>query len=193
MPLQQLIEGVLAAGVRWIWLRDRDLDPATRRTLAFSLRVFTSSAGAHLTIGGDGELAAEVAADGVHLQSAAGVATARRLLGREAMIGVSAHQPADVRDAAAAGADYVTLSPIFTSASKPGYGPALGVRAIEEATGCGIAIVALGGVSSATAGGCLQAGAQAVAVMGEIMRARDPEAAVRGLLGHIEDTLAFRG
>jgi thiamine-phosphate pyrophosphorylase len=185
LALERVIEEVLAAGARWIWLRDRDLDPAARRALALSLRALTRSAGAHLSIGGDSELAAEVAAEGVHLQSAAAVAAARRRLGREALIGMSAHRPGDVRDAAAAGADYVTLSPIFASASKPGYGPALGVRAIEEATRYGIAIVALGGVSRASASDCLHAGAAAVAMMGEIMRARDPAAPVREILALI--------
>lgn len=186
VPLERVIEEVLAAGARWIWLRDRDLDPVARRALAFSLRALTRSAGAYLSIGGDAELAAEVAAEGVHLPSAVAVAAARRQLGREALIGVSAHQLGDVADAAAAGADYVTLSPIFASASKPGYGPALGVRAIEEATRYGIAIVALGGVSCVTAGACLQAGAAAVAMMGEIMRERHRAALVHDVLARLE-------
>ncbi len=185
VPLQQVIEEVLTAGARWIWLRDRDLAPAARRALAFSLRGLTRSAGAYLSIGGDAELAAEVAADGVHLPSAAAVTAARQLLGRAALIGVSAHRLGDVREAAAAGADYVTLSPIFASASKPGYGPALGLRAIEEAARRGIAIVALGGVSPASARDCLRAGAAAVALMGEIMRARDPAAPVRKVLARV--------
>lgn len=187
LPLRRVVEEVLAAGARWIWLRDRDLDPIARRALALSLRALTRNVGGCLTIGGDSELAAEVGAEGVHLQSAGAVAAARRQLGREALIGVSAHRLGDARDAAAAGADYVTLSPVFASASKPGYGPALGVRAIEEAACCGIAVVALGGVTPATAGQCFEAGAAGLAMMGEIMRARDPAAVGRDILALARD------
>jgi thiamine monophosphate synthase len=59
------------------------------------------------------------------------------------------------------------------------------VRAITEATRYRIAIVALGGVSRATAGDCLQAGTAAVAMMGEIMRVRQPAAPVREILALI--------
>jgi thiamine-phosphate pyrophosphorylase len=187
-PLEQVITDVLAAGARWIWLRDRDLDPAARRALALSLRALTREVGGHLSIGADVELAADIAADGAHLQSAAAVAAARRLLGAKASIGVSAHSLADVRDAANAGADYVTLSPIFASASKPGYGPALGAPAIAEAARHGIAIVALGGVTPANAGRCLAAGAAGVAMMGEIMRAPDSAVPLREIFARIAGT-----
>lgn len=184
-PLLHVIEDVLAAGARWIWLRDRDLEPVARRALAFALHALTRSAGAQLTIGGDAELAAAVAAEGVHLPAAAAVTAARLLLGRAALIGMSAHRLGDVAEAAAAGADYVTLSPIFASASKPGYGPALGLRAIEEATRYGVAVVALGGISPATAGDCLQAGAAGVAMMGEIMRDRQRAALLHDVLARL--------
>jgi thiamine-phosphate pyrophosphorylase len=99
-----------------------------------------------------------------------------------ALIGVSAHGLRDVEAAAAAGADYVTLSPIFLTVSKPGYGPALGVAAIEPAAKRGIAIIALGGVSADVVPLCLDAGAAGVAVMGEIMRSDDPRRCVGALL-----------
>ena len=170
-PLDQVVEAALGGGARWFWLRDRDLEACERRELAFSLRALTAKFDAHLSIGADVELAADVGADGVHLPVTADVGAARRRLGAGALIGVSAHSILDVRKAAVAGADYVTLSPIFASASKPGYGPALGLAAIGEAARFGIAIVALGGVTAATAKECGDAGAAGIAVMGEIMRA----------------------
>ena len=77
--------------------------------------------------------------------------------------------------------DYVTLSPIFPSRSKPGYGPALGVSALGIGTQ---KIVALGGIETPAQarGPRREAGAVGVAVMGAIMRAEDPAAVVRGLL-----------
>ncbi len=88
--------------------------------------------------------------------------------------------------AAAAGADYVTLSPVFESASKPGYGPCLGPESLRAAAArVPVPVVALGGVTAANAGSCLGAGAAAVAVMGPVMRAADPGAAVAELLAAI--------
>jgi thiamine-phosphate pyrophosphorylase len=192
MPLARVVEQVLLAGARWIWLRDRDLEASERRELALSLRALTDRSGAHLSIGADVELAAEVDADGVHLPAGSAVAAARRRLGSKALIGISAHQLAEVRQAAEAGADYVTLSPIFASASKPGYGPALGMEAIGEAARAGIAIVALGGVTPINAGHCFEAGAAAVALMGELMRARDPAPPVRKILAAASRAAALR-
>jgi thiamine-phosphate pyrophosphorylase len=97
----------------------------------------------------------------------------------KALVGVSAHSEADIRAAAVAGADYVTLSPIFETSSKPGYGPALGLAAIERAAEIGLPIIALGGITPARAASCFGAGAAGVAVMGEVMRAGDPAAVVR--------------
>jgi thiamine-phosphate pyrophosphorylase len=185
LPLEFLTEKALAAGARWIWLRDRDLDLAKRRSLALALRAQTRDASAYLSIGADAELAAEVSADGVHLPAKADIAAARKRLGEGALIGVSAHRIADAEAAASAGADYVTLSPIFASASKPGYGPTLGARAIREAARAGIPIIALGGITAASAGECFAAGAAGVAAMGEIMRAGGTAAVVTEILAAV--------
>ncbi len=88
---------------------------------------------------------------------------------------------------AAAGADYVTLSPIFLTGSKPGYGPALGPAALARiARRVGLPVLALGGVGPENARACLSAGAAGVAVMGGVMRAADPGAAVRELLAALD-------
>ena len=79
-----------------------------------------------------------------------------------------------MREAASAGADYVTLSPIFPSASKPGYGPALGTNILGEAAKLGIPVLALGGVTADKAAACRAAGAAGIAVMGPAMRSSDP-------------------
>jgi thiamine-phosphate pyrophosphorylase len=133
----------------------------------------------------DVALAAECGAS-VHLQSAAVVGAARQRLGPGALVGVSAHSFDDVAAAAAAGADYVTLSPIFLTSSKPGYGPALGVAAIGPAAKLGISVIALGGVTADLIRPCLNAGAAGVAVMGEIMRSDQPGRIVGGLLAACE-------
>ncbi|ACL62252.1 thiamine phosphate synthase [Methylobacterium nodulans] len=182
LPLLRRVGAALEAGARWIWLRDRDLPEAERAALAADLARLVRGAGGRLTIGRDVDLAARIGADGVQLASAAVVAEARARLGPGALIGLSAHRLAEIAAAREAGADYATLSPIFASASKPGYGPALGPAALAQAARTGLPVIALGGVEPGTAPACLAAGAAGVAVMGGVMRAADPGAAVQALL-----------
>ncbi len=179
--IETIAEAVGQAGGRWLLLRDKDLEPAQRRRLAARLTEIARRHGMHLSISRDVPLAAEHGAS-VHLQSAAAVGPARQRLAPGALIGVSAHGFDDAAAAVAAGADYVTLSPIFLTASKPGYGPSLGVAAIGPAASLGISVIALGGVTAAVIRPCLDAGAAGVAVMGEIMRSDNPGRAVGGLL-----------
>jgi len=181
LGIEAIAEAVGAGGGRWLLLRDKDLEPMARRSLAARLAEIARRHGMHFSVSRDVDLAAEVGAC-VHLQSAAAVSAARQRLGRGAVIGVSAHGLGDVAAAATAGADYVTLSPIFLTASKPGYGPALGIAAIGPAAKLGIAVVALGGMRADVVGVCLDAGARGVAVMGEIMRSDNPRGTVGELL-----------
>lgn len=184
-PLPETVQAVAAGGARFVWLRDRDLDRAARRALALDLFAILAPLGGRLVIGADVALAVETGAHGVHLggaAGAAGVAQARAVLGPKALIGVSAHSPIEVAAAAEAGADYATLSPIFLTASKPGYGPALGLSALEACRTLPIPVFALGGVGSGEAPACLGAGAAGIAVMGGLTRAADPQAQTRALL-----------
>jgi thiamine-phosphate pyrophosphorylase len=180
--IETIAEAVGRGGGRWLLLRDKDLAREERRHLGFRLAKIAAENGLALSVGTDVDLAAEVGAAGVHLQAAAAVAPARARLGCSAIIGVSAHGLDDVETAAAARADYVTLSPIFLTDSKPGYGPALGTAALRAVAERKIAVLALGGVTGETAAACLAAGARGVAVMGEIMRADDPSRIVGDLV-----------
>lgn len=184
-PLVETVRAVLAGGARWIWFRDRDLARPERRALAGRLATLVRDAGGVLSIGADPDLAAEVGAGGVHLGGGSGraaIVEARRGLGATALVGVSAHASRGVEEAAAGGADYVTLSPVFPTPSKPGYGPALGPDAVAEAARTGLPVIALGGIEAGTAAACREAGAAGIAVMGGLMRAADPAAAARALL-----------
>jgi thiamine-phosphate pyrophosphorylase len=184
--LETIAAAVGRGGGRWLLLRDKDLAAQERRDLAGRLARITAEQGLALSVSTDIELTAAVAAAGIHLQAAAQVAPARDRLGSGAVIGVSAHTLAEVAAAADAGADYVTLSPIFLTESKPGHGPALGIAALRAAAVHRIPVLALAGVTAQTAGACLAAGARGVAVMGEVMRADDPARAVGDLVSACE-------
>ena len=95
--------------------------------------------------------------------------------------------------AAHAGADYVTLSPIFATASKPGHGPALGPDGLAHvAARLAVPVIALAGVGADNAAACLDAGAAGVAAMGAVMRAADPRAATATLIDGIKPVQTSR-
>jgi thiamine-phosphate pyrophosphorylase len=181
-PLENIAEAVFAGGCRWFSLREKDLGPVERCAL---LRVVVAAGrrhGATVTAHDDIEAMVRTEAGGLHLPGGARPAAPRaRFPG--ALIGVSAHSAAEASAALSAGADYVTVSPVFITASKPGYGPAIGLdglaRIVAQVSG---PVIALGGITAANAPLCLSAGARGVAVMGEVMRAADPQAAVENIL-----------
>jgi thiamine-phosphate pyrophosphorylase len=179
-PMPQLVAQCGREGLSWVWLRDKDLAPAERRAYAEAVRDALPR-DATLTIGADVELARALGARGAHLAETDDPATARARLGPGALIGASVHSLESAERLFDRGADYVTLSPIWETPTKPDYGPALGVRVVERAARWG-PVVALGGVTPERARLCLQAGAQAVAVMGGLSGARDPGAATRAYL-----------
>jgi thiamine-phosphate pyrophosphorylase len=190
-PLEVVAEAVFAGGCRWLSLREKDLDAPSREALLRRLVRIGRRFGATVMVHDDVAAAIAAGAAGVHLPSGASPALARRRLGPQALIGCSTHDAAEL--AAAAGADYATLSPIFPSASKPGYGPALGTaRFAETAAAARLPIVALGGVDASNILACIDSGATGVAVMGGVMAAADVVAVMAGLTGALATALAAR-
>jgi thiamine-phosphate pyrophosphorylase len=186
--LEELAAAAFAGGCRWFSLREKDLPAAERRALLGALVVLGHRCGATVTVHEDIDAAVAAGADGVHLASGGSPRAARaRLPG--ALIGASAHSAEDASALLRAGADYITVSPVFLTESKPGYGPALGLDGLAGVvTHASGPVVALGGISAQTAPLCLTAGAHGIAVMGEIMRAVDPRAAVQAILRAISAT-----
>lgn len=185
-PLPEIAEAVFRGGCRWFSLREKDLPPPERLDLLRALVALGRRFGATVTAHEDIEAVVAIGAGGVHLPGGGDPAAARRRL-PAGLIGVSAHVPEEAAAQLKAGADYVTLSPIFLTASKPGYGPAVGLGALAAASRLSRGpVIALGGIGADNIADCLAAGARGIAVMGEIMRAADPEATVRHLLAAIE-------
>ena len=182
LPLVEVAAAIFAGGCRWFSLREKDLPAGERRTLLATLvelgRRWGAVVGAHEDI----DAVITTGAGCVHLPGGAAPQAARLRL-PQGLIGASAHSAAEAAALLRAGADYVTLSPVFLSASKPGYGPAIGLDGLAAATaGAPGPIVALGGIGPDTAALCRAAGASGIAVMGEVMRAADPQYAAARLL-----------
>lgn len=181
-PLAEVAQAAFAGGCRWFSLREKDLPAAERLALLRELVALGRRYGAAVMVHEDVDAAISGGADGVHLPSLGHPERARTRLS-DALIGASAHSAGEATRLLRAGADYVTVSPVFLTASKPGYGPALGLdglaRIAAQASG---AVIALGGITPENAALCLSAGAHGVAVMGAVMRAGDPRGAVAAIL-----------
>ena len=184
-PLDEVAEAIFAGGCRWFSLREKDLPPAERRASLSALVVLGRRWGATVTVHEHVDAAVMASAGGVHLPSAGSPAAARARL-PSGLVGASAHFAEEASALIGSGADYVTLSPVFLSISKPGYGPAIGLDGLAEIVArVPGPVIALGGINAANAPLCLSAGASGVAVMGEVMRATNPQAAVAAILAEI--------
>lgn len=187
-PLGDVVGAALGGGCRWILLREPDLDTAALTALARELLPRCRAHGARLSVSADLETAAAIAADGLHLPqrlvNADQIEQARTRLGADALIGISCHSQVEADAAVALGADYMTMSPVFLTESKPGYGPAIGLDGLREyVSRVSLPVVALAGIGEANAAAVRAAGAAGIAVMGNVMRAEDPAAAVSALIG----------
>ncbi|HET6951101.1 MAG TPA: thiamine phosphate synthase [Acidimicrobiales bacterium] len=180
------VAAALAGGAGAVLLRDKDLPRRERRALAGELRALTAGHGAVLVVAGDAGLARAVGADGVHLAAADAWPAGGDLAGL-AIVGRSCHTVADLAGAQARGATWATYSPVYETASKPGYGPALGIAGL--AAGCravpGLPVVALGGIGPGRARPCVAGGAAGVALMGAVMRSPDPGGVVRAVVDEL--------
>ena len=191
-PLEWVAEAAFLGGCRWLSLREKDLDPEARRALLRRLVILARDFGGTVTVHDDIDAAIAAQAAGVHFPS--GVLPPSRWRRPSAgLMGCSCHDEGELAAAAEAGADYATLSPIFASASKPGYGPALGLHGLASAAArTNLPLLALGGIEEANAAACLAAGAAGLAVMGAVMRAKDPAAMLERLVRVVRDNLAAR-
>lgn len=129
-----------------------------------------------LIVASDSDLADEVGAAGVHLSAGDPPVDGSFLVGR------SCHDETEL-SAHADEADYVTVSPVFTSVSKPGYGPGLGTARLKSlAHGYPRPVFALGGIRPETTGEVMGSGVHGMAVSGAVMGADDPARVVDALM-----------
>ena len=164
-----------------VQLRAKGCAPRQLYDIALALREVCTAQRAGLVINDRADLAQAVAADGVQLPEGALPAhVVRPLLGEHALIGVSCHDASGLATAAASGASFATLSPVFAS---PGKGKPLGLPQFSAlARGAPLPVYALGGVDSARARALKAAGAAGLAVISSVFRSPDPAAAVSDLL-----------
>jgi thiamine-phosphate pyrophosphorylase len=192
--LFEVLGQVLAAGVRAIQLREKDLNALETYRLAERLLAMTRKAGAALMINDRVDIALALGADGIQLtRKSLPPEDVRALVGSRMQIGVSCHSLEDVREAADGGADFLVLGPVYATPSKTSYGLPHTPAILRQARDiCSLPILAIGGITASQVPEIVQAGADGVAAISAVLAAPDPAAATRELLGAICTAWASR-
>lgn len=169
------VQAALSGGCRWVQYRSKCTDAQQRRREAAQLVELCRAHNASLLINDDVALAKTVGADGVHLgQDDMSLTEARRILGNQAIIGITCHNSlALAHTAQQDGANYVAFGRFFASQTKQSAPPAdLSVLRAAKAQ-LAIPVVAIGGITLDNAPSVLQEGADMLAVVGDLFSAQN--------------------
>ena len=182
-----LLNAAMSGGVGMIELRDRDIPPNVIDRSGQTFRRVANTYSALFIVNDDPHLALELSADGVHVgQDDMDPAEARRILGPDAIIGLSTHSREQIAAAASTPVDYISVGPIWETPTKEGR-PATGLELIK--TAAEIATVpwfAIGGIDAANVGEVTAAGAERICVVRAIRDADDPRGAAKVLYDAVD-------
>lgn len=160
-PLPEIVGIALAAGCRWVSLREKDLPEDEQVLLARTLLPITRRHQAFLMLHGEAALA------NLAVPSGRDAAAARKFLGPGKFIGPSIHTATEAAAVDPATVDYAIAGPAFETPSKPGYGPEIGRKGLREmAAAASVPLLAIGGINTARIGDVIAAGCAGIAVMG---------------------------
>lgn len=187
--LETVVAEAVDGGATLVQLREKHAATRDFIDLAARLKTILDGRGVPLLINDRVDVALAVDAAGVHVgQSDMRVEDVRRLLGREALVGLTMDTDEQVREAEALDVDYLGLGPIFPTATKEDHSEVLGFEGFSRRRNmtrhpC----VAIGSVTEACAADLVRSGADGVAVVSAICRAEDPREAARRLRRAVEE------
>lgn len=181
--LDWIIAEAAAGGAGIVQLREKDKSDRELLQRARQVRHWTRQAGVLFVLNDRADIARLAEADGVHLgQDDLPVREARRILGPDALIGVSTHNLEQLRQAVLDGASYVGIGPTFPSTTKE-FGDLAGLEYVRQAMAeTTLPAFVIGGVNLQTIGAAVAAGARRVAVSAAIAQADDPRSVAASLL-----------
>jgi thiamine-phosphate pyrophosphorylase len=178
----------MTAGVRLLQYRAKTAPAREVLEAATQLAEIARREGSSFFLNDRPDLAYLAGADGVHVgQDDLTVEQARTVLGPGRWVGVSTHNREQFERAAASSADYVAIGPIFTTTSKANPDPVVGTKLLRELRPLTKKpIVAIGGIRLEHAAEVIEAGADSVAVISDILVAPDPAQQARNFLQTLE-------
>ena len=171
----------LEGGCRWIQLRMKEASPEEIIPIAKEAMAMCHKHGATFIIDDHVELVKQLGADGVHLgKNDMPISEARRILGKNFIIGGTANTFEDVRMHAEAGADYIGCGPFRFTTTKKNLSPVLGLEGYTDivskmkSEGINLPIVAIGGITKEDSPSLMKTGITGIAISGSVLRAENP-------------------
>jgi thiamine-phosphate pyrophosphorylase len=184
---EPLLNAAMGGGAGMIELRDRDHPRGVLERSGHTFRRLANTYGALFIVNDDPHLAVELRADGVHVgQDDIDPAEARRIVGPDAIIGLSTHSREQIEAATQAPVDYISVGPIWETPTKAGR-PATGLELIETAAQVAkLPWFAIGGIDPANVESVVAAGAERICVVRAIRDAENPRAAAQALFAAVD-------
>ncbi|HVL71427.1 MAG TPA: thiamine phosphate synthase [Beijerinckiaceae bacterium] len=196
--LAALARAAIAGGCTLLQYRDKHAPTRTLVERARAIKAALAGTGVPLLVNDRVDVALAAQADGVHVgQDDMHPDDARRLLGPQAIVGLTLKTEAQADALASFPVDYGCIGGVFATTSKDNPAPPVGLdgfaRVAARARRAGCPVGAIAGIDETNAAGVIGAGADGVAVISAIFSAQDPEAAARRLRAVVDQSLAARG
>jgi thiamine-phosphate pyrophosphorylase len=171
----QQVERLARGGARLIQLREKTASPRDFYIDALKAVQIGHSLGARIIVNDRVDIALAIEADGVHLgQDDLPPEEVRTLLGSDRIVGFSTHTILQALEADSTSVDYIAVGPVFDTSTKENPDPVLGLKMLAEIRAkVSKPLVGIGGISLATAGSVIDAGADSVAVISDLVRSSD--------------------
>jgi thiamine-phosphate pyrophosphorylase len=175
IPVKECAKSLVDAGVRLIQYRNKRASGRELFETSRELAEYLDPLGVQFVVNDRADVAALAGARGVHVgQDDLGVEQARVVMGDEKWVGVSTHNAAQFRGALETSADYIAVGPVFATGSKENPDPVVGVGFVSETRAMtDRPMVAIGGITLERAAEVIEAGADSVAIISDILRAEN--------------------
>jgi thiamine-phosphate pyrophosphorylase len=181
---EPLLRAAMAGGVDIVQLREKSLPDRRVELAALTFRRICDVHSALFIVNDDPELALTCRADGVHVgQDDVSPEEARRIVGPDAIVGLSTHSAEQIAAAAEQPVDYISVGPVWETPTKQGR-PGVGLELVEQAAReTGLPFFAIGGIDPSNAARVVEAGGHRLGVVRAIRDAQWPTSAAESLRG----------
>jgi len=185
--LTEVVEKAVAGGVTMVQLREKDCTTKEFIELAIAIKKITAPKNVPLIINDRVDVALAAEADGVHVgQSDMSCQMVRKLMGKDAIIGLSIENEEQAKESAGWDIDYIGISPVFSTPTKTDTAPPLGIEGIKRIRQLSPhRIVGIGGINSGNLEKVILAGSEGVALVSAICSAPDIQLASQELKNHL--------
>ena len=186
--LVDVVQEAVKGGVTMVQLREKDLDTRSFVEEAIELKNMLKPYGVPLIINDRIDVALASDADGVHIgQNDMEYSIARKLLGKDKIIGLSVENMEQIAEANHLGVDYIGISPVFSTPTKTDTSQPFGLEGLRRAVNLSVhPTVGIGGMNTETIGDVMLCGADGVAVVSAIMASETPGESARLLKSRLQ-------